>query len=149
MPTLCVAIFTRHMTILHYIKRPSKTFLYFLIFKKQTKVEKKLIFTAAEKVSPKMSYYSTDHLTFYMYICITDNHEGLEKGDEMCVNKEMIESMVYYNNRHDLKDYCKTYLEDVSDNLMAALLNTIDLDRLNDLLKEWLADLDNDETDEE
>lgn len=97
-----------------------------------------------------MPFYTTDDITCYMFSCITENNEGLEKS-EMRDDKKTIEDIVYNRRRRSLRDLCETYLDhfELGDTLTVALLNSIDIDKLIDLLRDWIADLDVDETDED
>lgn len=97
-----------------------------------------------------MPFYSSDNITCYMYSCITENHEGLSNSEKRD-DKKTTEDIVYNNSHRNLRLLCETYLDhfELGDTLTVALLNSIDIDKLIDLLRDWIADLDEDETDED
>lgn len=97
-----------------------------------------------------MPSHPTNDITHYMFSCFTENHSGLGKS-EKCDDKKTIEDIVINNRWRRLRLLCETYLDDyeLGESFMAALLNSIDYDRLTDLLRDWIMDLVVDETAED
>lgn len=94
--------------------------------------------------------YITEDITCYVFGFITEYHESLDKF-EIRDNKKSIEEIVYNNHRANLKTLCAEFLSsdiNTSSSLFQAVLNSINLDNLNDYLRDWLADCDSDSSDE-
>lgn len=101
-----------------------------------------------------MPFYATDDLTCFAFSSITGRNESLwctpsNDTDEQRDDKKMIEDIVYNNNRAQLKELCKEIVltgEFINNTCLCdAILNSIDLDKLNEYLRDWLADCDVDE----
>ena len=97
-----------------------------------------------------MPSYTIGDITTYMFDCITKNHEGLSNSEKRD-DKKRTEDIVYNRRSMSLRLLCKTYLDhfELGDTLTDALLNSIDIDKLFDLLRDWIGDLDVDEIDVE
>lgn len=93
-----------------------------------------------------MPFYATEDLTCFIIAAITEHNEALDK-DERRDDKKAIEDIVYNNSRAQLKILCEEFLGlssqmDTSLPIFAAMLNSINLDNLNEYLRDWLADCD-------
>jgi len=98
-----------------------------------------------------MPFYTTDSIECYMFACITETYESLDK-DERRDSKEALEDIVFHNDTSALKNRCEEFLSidiDINIPLCAAILNTINYDNLNGYLRDWLADCDVDDSDDE